>query len=58
MYTVYLLESSKSFIHWKLIGTIQVKTRKEAMQLEKNIKNLKKRELQLKYFNNRPGSEK
>jgi hypothetical protein len=36
---------------------IKVKTRKEAMRLKSKLKNLKKRELQLRYFEENPSSE-
>jgi len=49
---------TKPYMPWKLLGSIEVQTRSEAFCLERKIKSLKKRELQLKYFQNSPGSEK
>lgn len=52
------VKSTKAYRPWKLIGIIEVQNRKEAMALEKKIKDIKKRELQLTYFQKSPGSEK
>ncbi|MDY6799983.1 MAG: GIY-YIG nuclease family protein [Bacteroidota bacterium] len=47
---------TKPYILWKLIESIQIETRKEAMRLVREIKNSKKRELQRRYFQNNPVS--
>lgn len=50
---------TKAYRPWRLIGSIKIESRKEAINLERKIKGLKKREPQIKYFNQKsPGSEK
>jgi putative endonuclease len=52
------VRSTRHFAPWKIVGYKKVETRKEAMRLESKLKNLKKRELQLRYFQENPSSEK
>ncbi|PLX18527.1 MAG: hypothetical protein C0599_12150 [Salinivirgaceae bacterium] len=43
-------KSTKRHAPFKIIGYIQVKDRKEALQLERKLKGMKLRERQYKYF--------
>ncbi|MCB2197641.1 MAG: GIY-YIG nuclease family protein [Bacteroidetes bacterium] len=52
------VRSTKPYIPWKIIAYKIVETRKEAVYLENKLKKLKKRELQLRYFEENPSSEK
>ena len=43
-------KSTKSHVPFKIIGYIQVKDRKKALQIERKLKGMKLREKQYRYF--------